>query len=308
MPRKALMILAGCACLSILLGGCTLPDFSSPTPFVFPTPNLTMTALFQPTATLPPTLTPPPVQTATSPPASPTPETQPPATAIPLPTASQNERARPGEGVVAAFLASPPAVDGDLGDWQLAAQPVESVVYGPANVSGAQDLSGDVYVAWDEQFLYLGVRVVDETYAQGASGDDLYLGDSVEVLIDTRLSDDFFVADLSPDDFQLGVSPGSPSPGDNPEAYLWYPRSVEGARAQVEIAAQATADGYQVEMAVPWGVFEISAQAGQRYGFAFSISDNDNTAADVQESMVSSVATRRLTNPTTWGNLFLAAP
>jgi hypothetical protein len=210
--------------------------------------------------------------------------------------------------VVAAFLETAPVVDGNLEDWRVASIPVSSVVYGAGNVSGAQDLSGEAYVGWDEDFLYLGVRVVDETYAQGASGDDLYLGDSVEVLIDTRLADDFFVADLSPDDFQLGVSPGSPSPGTNSQAYLWYPRSVEGARAQVNIGAQATGDGYQVELAVPWSVFELSPQAGQRFGFAFSISDNDLTGSDVQQSMVSSVATRRLTNPTTWGNLVLGSP
>ncbi len=33
----------------VVLTGCTLPGFSTPTPFSFPTPDKTMTALFEPT-------------------------------------------------------------------------------------------------------------------------------------------------------------------------------------------------------------------------------------------------------------------
>jgi hypothetical protein len=42
-----------------------------------------------------------------------------------------------------------------------------------------------------------------------------------------------------------------------------------------------------------------------RYGFAFAVSDNDNPNANEQQSMISNVPDRRLTNPTTWGNLVL---
>ncbi len=38
-----------------VLSGCTLPGFSTPTPFSFPTPDKTMTALFEPTQAAPAT-------------------------------------------------------------------------------------------------------------------------------------------------------------------------------------------------------------------------------------------------------------
>jgi hypothetical protein len=76
----------------------------------------------------------------------------------------------------------------------------------------------------------------------------------------------------------------------------------------VEIAAVRTANGYNVEVAIPWSVFEMIPQANQHYGFAFSVSDNDIDGGIAQQSMISSASTRRLTNPTTWGDLILYRP
>jgi hypothetical protein len=122
------------------------------------------------------------------------------------------------------------------------------------------------------------------------------------------LAADFYVNSLSPDDFQLGIMPGSPNPGDDPEAYLWLPRTVRGLKPKVEIAAQSVDGGYDVEVAIPWSVFEITPVAGQHFGFAFSVSDNDKRTEDLQQSMVSSAPYRLLTDPTSWGDLRLEQP
>jgi hypothetical protein len=60
-----------------------------------------------------------------------------------------------------------------------------------------------------------------------------------------------------------------------------------------------------MEVAIPWGVLGLSPTANWRYGFAFGVSDNDNTTSNEQQSMVSNVQDRKLTNPQTWGNLVL---
>ncbi len=52
-------------------------------------------------------------------------------------------------------------------------------------------------------------------------------------------------------------------------------------------------------------IFGVTPGSGQFYGFAVSVSDNDNSSQNLQESMVSSVSTRRFLNPTTWGGLAL---
>jgi hypothetical protein len=162
-----------------------------------------------------------------------------------------------------------------------------------------------VRVGWDKNYLYLGVRVIDATYVQNASGANLYKGDSVEILLDTNVSADYYLASLSSDDYQLGISPGSPTAGQNMAAYLWYPASAEGPRGNVLIAARPRDDGYVIEAAIPWGIFGVTPFNGQHFGFAFSVSDNDNPNQNVQQSMVSSSPIRILTDPTTWGDLVL---
>ncbi len=302
--------------------GCNLSASKPPTAFTFPTPDLTGTAIYskvatslaptpsptggiRPTATVPavPTATTIPAVTATSAPVVPT------STSAPVgPTATLPPLVRTVGKVVASYLGTPPIIDGDLSKWTLHQYPANSVVFGAANWVDAKDLSATVMLAWDNNNLYLGVHVTDDKYVQNATGANLYKGDSLEVLIDTNLQADFYVDDLSPDDFQLVISPGKSSPGNHPEAYLWYPTTVKGTKTQVQIAAKGTDSGYDVEVAIPWSLFEVTPVAGKHYGFAFSVSDNDNSSENVQQSMVSTDPNRHLTDPTTWGDLTLAQP
>ena len=210
--------------------------------------------------------------------------------------------------MVGVYFQSPPRIDASLEEWQFDRYLIESVVYGKDNHKGINDLSGTARVGWDEANLYLGIRVLDQKYVQNASGTNLFKGDSLDILLDTDVSSDFYLADLNEDDFQLGISPGSPSPNKEPEAYLWFPKSIEGSRDQIDIAARWRGDGYVVEAAIPWTVLDVKPFNGQHFGFAFSISDNDNPDKNLQESMVSFVPIRTLSDPTTWGDLTLIKP
>lgn len=197
-----------------------------------------------------------------------------------------------------------PVIDGSLGDWSQDWTDASNVVFGRANRSGEADLSAKLKVGWDWNYLYLAVQVTDDVYAQNAGGENLFLGDSLEMLMDTNLGADYNSEALSSDDYQLGIS-GEDLVKDDGEAYLWYPEGSSGAKNSVKIQARDTDAGYRVEVAIPWGVLGVSPVSGMRYGFAFAVSDNDNPNANEQHSMVSNVPERRLTNPTTWGNLVL---
>lgn len=198
-----------------------------------------------------------------------------------------------------------PAIDGDWSEWPNAETASGYVVFGGSNWVNSGDLNSSFKASYDGNYFYIAVKVIDDIYAQNTTGYMIYLGDSIEVLLDTDLDGDYYVKGLSSDDYQLGFSPGKGNITGPKEAYLWYPASKRGARSQVVIASRAIDGGYMVEAAIPWAVFDMTPVSGKHYGFALSVSDDDNTSQTIQESMVSSVSTRRFLNPTTWGDIVL---
>jgi hypothetical protein len=311
--------------LVLLLGvsACNLPG--GPTPVVVQqSPNLTITALseFISTAQAQQTGIAIPEASPTSTPTSASVATlQPTATLTPIPTPTEEPEPadeevssgsgnagpskRPRNTVIAYYLQSEPTIDGVFDEWDLDRYSVSSVVYGGNRWSDDDDLSGTFMIAWDDYYLYIAARVIDDDYVQNATGKNLFKGDSIEVLLDINVPRDYYDRNLSLDDFQFGVSPGPDTPGDDVETYMWYPRSQAGVYSTIKAAALPTDDGYRVEVKIPWEIMDINPDIGKHYGFAFSISDNDNDDENVQQSMVSNVSTRHLTDPTSWGDLYL---
>lgn len=313
--------------MAVLLTACNLTPGPGPVQPTFPIPNQTMTALFStplPTLimTLPPAqasqtqpaaasqTAPPP--TAVPPTATPTPE--PSATTVPSktatlapPTATPDLSRRTITSVTASRMSTAPSIDGDWNDLPSKEYPAEIAVYGAANWTSRDDLAASFKIGWDATNLYLGVKVRDDIYVQNATGENLFKGDSLEIMLDTNVSADFYVTTSSPDDFQLGISPGRPNTSGTKEAYLWQPTNLAGSRSQVKIASlRNDAEGItRIEVAIPWTIFGVTPAAGDHFGFVLSVSDNDKSSDNVQQSMVSNVKTRGLTNPTTWGDLTL---
>ncbi len=293
-------------CLTVMaffIWGCTLPGATSPTPFTFPTPNLTLTAVFAPTATpspAPPTL--PPLELSPSP----TIEITLPASPTATPTVEFDTRPN-GSPLTATFLGSPPAIDGSLGEWTSPTFRVNQITYGTSDWSGAGDLSGTLYLGWDNDNLYVAVRITDDIFVQNSQGDQMYRGDEVEIQLDTDLAGDFQASSLNSDDYQIGLSPGNFG-SRSPEAYRWLPEGNQGPLGSVEIGAVSTSDGYDLEAKIPWAVFGVFPNAGSRFGFVLSLSDNDLTGSSVQQSMVSTLSSRIFDDPTSWGTLILGSP
>lgn len=324
-----------------VLSGCTLPGFSTPTPFSFPTPDKTMTALFEPTQAVPATsasgdstqpsdsdsdggqatATPKAVPTNT-PEATATEETLDPTTTDEAEISYAGPAVRSGQSITATYINENINIDGDLYEWDPPIQKVINyVVYGAANWTGELDCSGTVVAGWDEDYLYIGVRVKDDKYVQEAVKEKIYLGDSIEIVFDRYVSADYYLQAMTADDYQIGISPGqygiescyiingkvtsscTPQP---PQAYMWMPKANAGKKTEIKIGALESGQGYQVEFKIPWDLLGVANPAsGDHYGFAISISDNDKAGTLTQQSMVSNVPTRFFSNPTSWGDLYL---
>jgi hypothetical protein len=306
MTRRVLLLVA--AALAAAAFACDIPGTASPTPFALPTPNLTLTAIFAPAHT--PTESPPtetPVVALTTP--SPTAVSGTPAggttPGAPTPTVNPAGPRPNGTPLNAVNLTVAPAIDGDLSDWRGVSYGLAACTFGCNLRSGDADLSGTVFLGYDTANLYLALQVRDDKYVQVTSGRYMYQGDEVEIQLDANLAADFTTTSLSADDYQIGLSAGNFGTV-APNAYRWYPRSAEGSLTAVVVKAKQVADGYTLEAKIPWTVFGVTPVTGNKYGFAISLSDDDQAGTAVQQSMVSSVGTRKLLNPTTWGTLILA--
>ncbi len=320
MRAKRIVVITLFSCLTLLLASCNLPggtgqptinpnliytaaaqtltaqqtEAAQGTPIILP--SSTSPVVLAPTNTaLPPTSTHLPTNTAL-PTASPT-------SLLPPSTPTKTAISRVSSD--ASSLSKPPTIDGPWDEWTTTQYPIKNVVFGAANWSGSSDLQASYRVGWDSNNLYLAVKVIDDIYVQNATGANLYKGDSIEVLLSTNPNADSPSLGLTGADYQIGISPGRPSIGQTMEAYLWYPQAKAGSLTNVTIGAVPMTNGYRIEFAIPWSVFGISPVKGQVLGFAVSVSDNDDKTQDIQQTLISSVPHRDLTDPTTWGLLTL---
>lgn len=313
---------------AVTLTACVIPFWPvSPTAAPPGTPNATLTALFDVDLMMESTITPPLIATteielptvdlatATS-----TPEPTATLTATPAGTATTTltstatnaatsaPSSRPNAQMVAMYLSTPPLQDGTYAEWvdKTNKYTMPYFAWGKANWSNHADLEGVYALAWDDNNLYVGVKITDDTYTQNNTGDQIYVGDAIEILLDTDLLGDFYTTDYNTDDYHLGLSAGNASKGLAPEAYLWNPSSVKGYRPQVVISTQIESSPiYRIEAAIPWSMFGVTPVAGMRFGFAICVDDNDNVTDYDYVTMMSSANGLAVFNPTTWGELVL---
>jgi hypothetical protein len=300
------------------LMGCVVPAQAPQTPEIASPVDLTVTAIIaaQPTSSQSPTGQRPIPENSgipgspekTTVPTSGVFEPQPTIIHKPSRTPDPVPTSRPGPSVKAAFLAKPPVIDGAWGEWKTELFPVNVLLFGADNWSGKEDLDASFRIGWDYKKLYLAVKVVDDLYIENPTGFDLYKGDSLEIVLDSDLATDYGVGQLNSDDYQLGFSPGSPKPGERPEAYLWFPKLIAGSQPEVKIAAQGGDGSYRVESAIPWSLFGITPRPGMHLGFALRVADNDDPEKDWQQSLVTNVTDSVAGDPTSWGDLWLVEP
>lgn len=320
--KKLIFAIFTAVLILAIAAGCNLSASQQPTDIVFPTPNLTMTALFAPvekstnTAPAPVVVTPTPGTADTQAPqptvAQPTAQptlalaTQvvktntaiaPSATTIkPTNTTPPTATAKPVVTAYGTFFTSSPIIDGDWGEWSGTQYPMDKVVYGGANWSSTTDLEASVQIGWDATYLYIAAKVHDDKYVQKATGENIFKGDSLEILI---LNGSTI--------YQIGWTAGAGTAvvGDGFEAYRWFPTNKAGKLTNLKIAAKGGDGLYRVEVAIPWADLDITPAKGATYRFAVSVSDNDDTTANKQQTMMSNSPDRILVDAYSWGYLIL---
>ncbi|MFI4912913.1 MAG: sugar-binding protein [Sedimentisphaeraceae bacterium JB056] len=174
------------------------------------------------------------------------------------------------------YSVSSVSVDGTIGaaEWDDA---LEIPFYYPdiaSTVNNAplsdSDLSADIYVKWDQQYLYIVARVYDDNlqWLQSAPG-PFNSQDAFQVCLNpyddaaSVIFENAPIYDIVPQD----------SGSNGPQLY-----KHEGSGMTLPgalLAGQVLADGYIVEIAMPWSELGITPVAAQMHGIGFIVVDYD---------------------------------
>jgi cellulose/xylan binding protein with CBM9 domain/Big-like domain-containing protein/parallel beta helix pectate lyase-like protein len=165
---------------------------------------------------------------------------------------------------------TPISVDGALGEWNGAGQAAFSGLSGSANAS----------LLWDDTNLYVAFRVTDSQLSSLQTTRDsasLWQDDAVEVYIDTR-SDR--AGTMQPDDYQLIVNIN------NVQADLRGTGNDKDAswNAMWPSAVAPLANGYAVEIAIPWAQIGVTPVAGMTLGIDLAVDNSNPTGTPAYET------------------------
>jgi len=173
-------------------------------------------------------------------------------------------------------ISSAVSVDADLSEWKGAA-PIVLTSRASRNVEvllgyvrDDADASGEFYLAWDDDYLYIAGRIKDDEMVCGKSGDKIYQDDCVEVFFDVDKNGFYF--NRNPNDYQLGLAPTGP--GGLPQIWAWGYRNA--VPKGVLYAARPVPGGYDIELAIPFAeINNFIPGGGKSVLFSISIHDRD---------------------------------
>lgn len=180
---------------------------------------------------------------------------------------------------------TPLTVDGSLNEpaWTMV-KSVDKVV------NGTMNNSAEFGVLWDDNYLYLGVKVTDANLYNDSS--EVFNDDSVEIYIDGNHN-----KGTTYDSYDRQYIKGW-----NDSALL-EPR---GTTLGLLHAWSAISGGYSVEMAIPWSSLGITPTIGMTIGFDVGYNDDDNGGGRDSQTMWAGTADN-WSNTSAYGELKLTS-
>ena len=142
-------------------------------------------------------------------------------------------------------------------------------------ISGADDSSADFHLAYDDQYLYLGVEVFDDIVTCHMPPNRIrnhWYGDAIEITIDPSASS----SDVSTT-FRASIFPCS-TEGFEPNAARYGDGDsgpISRTAPDMKVASRQTESGYIIETAIPWASMEVQPVAGDQIRFNILIYDAD---------------------------------
>ncbi len=168
-------------------------------------------------------------------------------------------------------------IDGDPADWQIEFFADEQKLFlskdngfiNVGDISNDKDFSATTYVMYDDKMLYILAIAKDDIIDKGNPPNTNWKNDCIELWFDG--ADDVGAFPGQPDNLQLNVDV-------NGEPWIYRDVNLNAKLVpKTEGAAERTADGYIIEVAVPLAeVPDTKIVDGGQIGFSISFVDSDN--------------------------------
>ncbi len=188
--------------------------------------------------------------------------------------------------VIDCLRGTPSTIDGDLSDWNLDAMTpavldvAEQLNTGQDAWDGPDDLSGEFYMLWDDDNIYMAVIVKDDTLSQNKSGGDIWNADAVEVFFTTT---DALPHPPREIHYQYGFDFME-------QKYNWcnMDGTMDVEPAYLQVASSITDDGYICEASIEHGMMmSLDFSVGSIIGFHPVFDDTDNGDREIQMTWTS---------------------
>ncbi|MDX1695346.1 MAG: sugar-binding protein [Ketobacteraceae bacterium] len=156
-----------------------------------------------------------------------------------------------------------PLVDGQIEDLWYRQQP--TAIHHLTVGTRSTDFQGQWRLLASDQALYVLVEVTDRNL-HNDSGNNWWDDDAIEIFLDANHSAGSAYDGY--DDIQMGFRAG--------DARMFYGYHSVNAVGSIDYAMATTADGYRLELAIPWSALGGRPQQNHSLGFDIAVDDDDN--------------------------------
>ncbi len=137
-------------------------------------------------------------------------------------------------------------------------------------ISNEKDLGADVSFLWDTTYLYVRVKVRDQSLQIQPNASEAYKGDLVEIYVNPD-SQGLVWGNVR--DFQIGITP--PFEDGEFQSYLWF-QNRPPLYDELRSSSKRTDDGYLISAAITWKLLRMSPPVrGQSLGVSVAVNDID---------------------------------
>jgi hypothetical protein len=184
--------------------------------------------------------------------------------------------------VIDCLRGTPDAIDGDLSDWDLGSMTPavldtrEQLYSGQDTWDNPSDSSGEFYLLWDDENIYIAVVMKDDKLSQNKTGGSIWNADCIEIFFSTLNA----VAGHE-EHYQFGFD-------FKEQTWNWCNMDSGGQSAidYLQVASTETSDGYICEAAIEYGRMEsLEFEVGNTIGFHPVFDDTDIDDGDRELQM-----------------------